>query len=86
LPADTLAMVHKDEMIVPAASGQADGVRDLLSGSGARQAPQINLTYSAVHTGRTDADVRREMRDNAKFMVKVLNAEYRKFNRGILKG
>lgn len=86
LPADTLAMVHKDEMIVPAASGQADGVRDLLSGSGVRQAPQINLTYSAVHTGRTDTDVRREMRDNAKFMVKVLNAEYRKFNRGILKG
>lgn len=86
LPADTLAMVHKDEMIVPAAGGQADGVRSLLSGGGTRQAPQINLTYSAVHTGRTDADVRREMRDNAKYMVKVLNSEYRKFNRGNLKG
>lgn len=86
LPADTLAMVHKDEMIVPAAGGQADGVRSLLSGGGTRQSPQINLTYSAVHTGRTDADVRREMRDNAKYMVKVLNSEYRKFNRGNLKG
>lgn len=86
LPADTLAMVHKDEMIVPAAGGQADGVRSLLSGGGTQQAPQINLTYSAVHTGRTDADVRREMRDNAKYMVKVLNSEYRKFNRGNRKG
>ena len=86
LPADTLAMVHKDEMIVPAAGGQADGVRSLLSGGDTQQAPQINLTYSAVHTGRTDADVRREMRDNAKYMVKVLNSEYRKFNRGNLKG
>lgn len=86
LPADTLAMVHKDEMIVPAAGGQADGVRSLLSGGGSQKAPQINLTYSAVHTGRTDADVRREMRDNAKYMVKVLNSEYRKFNRGNLKG
>lgn len=86
LPADTLAMVHKDEMIVPAAGGQADGVRSLLSAGGTRQVPQINLTYSAVHTGRTDADVRREMRENAKYMVKVLNSEYRKFNRGNLKG
>ena len=86
LPADTLAMVHKDEMIVPAAGGQADGVRSLLSGGGSQKAPQINLTYSAVHTGRTDADVRREMRENAKYMVKVLNSEYRKFNRGNLKG
>lgn len=86
LPADTLAMVHKDEMIVPAAGGQADGVRSLLSGGGTRQSPQINLSYSAVHTGRTDADVRREMRENAKYMVKVLNGEYRKFNRGNLKG
>jgi len=41
---------------------------------------------SSVHTGRTDADVRREMRENAKYMVKVLNTEYRKFNRGSLKG
>lgn len=86
LPADTLAMVHKDEMIVPASGGQADGVRSLLSGDGSQKAPQINLTYSAVHTGRTDADVRREMRENAKYMVKVLNTEYRKFNRGSLKG
>ena len=86
LPADTLAMVHKDEMIVPASGGQADGVRSLLSGGAAKQAPQINLSYSAVHTGRTDADVRREMRENAKYMVKVLNGEYRKFNRGNLKG
>lgn len=86
LPADTLAMVHKDEMIVPASGGQADGVRSLLSGGGSQKAPQINLTYSAVHTGRTDADVRREMRENAKYMVKVLNTEYRKFNRGSLKG
>lgn len=86
LPADTLAMVHKDEMIVPATGGHADGVRSLLSAGGTRQVPQINLTYSAVHTGRTDADVRREMRDNAKYMVKVLNSEYRKFNRGNLKG
>ena len=86
LPADTLAMVHKDEMIVPAAGGQADGVRSLLAGGGSQKAPQINLTYSAVHTGRTDADVRREMRENAKYMVKVLNSEYRKFNRGNLKG
>lgn len=86
LPADTLAMVHKDEMIVPASGGQADGVRSLLSGGSARQTPQINLSYSAVHTGRTDADVRREMRENAKYMVKVLNGEYRKFNRGNLKG
>lgn len=86
LPADTLAMVHKDEMIVPASGGQADSVRSLLSGGSARQAPQINLSYSAVHTGRTDADVRREMRENAKYMVKVLNGEYRKFNRGNLKG
>ena len=86
LPADTLAMVHKDEMIVPASGGQADGVRSLLSGGAAKQAPQINLTYSAVHMGRTDADVQREMRENAKYMVKVLNSEYRRFNRGKLKG
>lgn len=86
LPADTLAMVHKDEMIVPAAGGQADGVRSLLSGGHQNASPQINLSYSAVHTGRTDADVRREMRDNAKYMVKVLNTEFRKFNRGSAKG
>ena len=86
LPADTLAMVHKDEMIVPASGGQADGVRSLLSGDTAKQTPQINLTYSAVHMGRTDADVQREMRENAKYMVKVLNSEYRRFNRGKLKG
>ena len=61
-------------------------MRSLLSGGGSQKAPQINLTYSAVHTGRTDADVRREMRENAKYMVKVLNTEYRKFNRGSLKG
>ena len=85
LPSDTLAMVHKEELIVPSKGGQADNVRNLLSSGGGQQAPQINLSYSAVHTGRTNADVRMEMKDNAKYMVKVLDTEYRKFNRGAKK-
>jgi len=81
IPADTIATVHQGELIIPAKGGQADAVRNMLSGS-AQQAPNISLSYSAVHTGRTNADVRQEMKNNAKFMVKVLDAEYRKFNRG----
>jgi hypothetical protein len=43
---------------------------------------QVNLSYSAVHTGRTNADVKAEMKENAKYMVQVLESEHRKFNRG----
>lgn len=82
LPADTLAMVHKDEMIVPARGGIADGVRNVLSAGGTSSSTVVNLSYSAVHQGRTNADVRQEMKDNARYLVKVLDTECRKFNRG----
>jgi len=83
LPADTLAMVHKDEMIVPARGGIADGVRNVLSSGGASSSTVVNLSYSAVHQGRTNADIRQEMKDNARYLVKVLDTECRKFNRGV---
>lgn len=83
LPADTLAMVHQDEMIVPAKGGIADGVRNLLeNGGGGQSIPAIQLSYSAAHYGRTNKDVQAEMKQNAKFLVKTLNSEYRNFNRG----
>lgn len=85
LPADTLAMVHKNEMIVPAKGGLADGVRNMLTngrGQSGGSSPTFNLSYSAAHYGRTNKDVQAEMRQNAKFMVKTLNSEYRNFNRG----
>lgn len=83
IPQDTLARVHKDELIVPAKNGSADNVRNMLTG-GAKSGSgmQVNLTYSAVHTGRTNADVKAEMKENAKYMVQVLESEHRKFNRG----
>lgn len=85
IPADTLAMVHKNEMIVPAKGGLADGMRNMLSSGGGQSSgsPIINLTYGAAHYGRTNKDVQAEMRQNAKFLVKTLNSEYRNFNRGI---
>ena len=87
LPFDTLAKVHKDEMIVPAKGGIADNMRNLLSGglqvAGASSNNQtINLTYSAAHYGRTNKDVQDEMKQNAKYMVKMLAIENRNFNRG----
>lgn len=83
LPSDTLAMVHKDEMIVPAKNGMADGMRNMLSGGGQSSSPtMINLSYSAAHYGRTNRDVRDEIKQNAKFLVKTLHSEYRNFNRG----
>lgn len=83
IPQDTLARVHKDELIVPAKNGSADNVRNMLTG-GAKSGSgmQVNLSYSAVHTGRTNADVKAEMKENAKYMVQVLESEHRKFNRG----
>ena len=82
LPADTLAMVHKDEMIVPAKGGIADGMRDLLGSGGGQSTPTINLNYSAAHYGRTNRDVQAEIKQNAKFLVKTLGTEHRNFNRG----
>lgn len=82
LPADTLAMVHKDEMIVPAKGGVADGMRDLLGSGGGQSTPTINLNYSAAHYGRTNRDVQAELKQNARFLVKALGTEHRNFNRG----
>ncbi|TCL33587.1 hypothetical protein EV210_11745 [Anaerospora hongkongensis] len=82
LPADTLAMVHKDEMIVPAKGGLADGMRDLLGSGGGQSTPTINLNYSAAHYGRTNKDVQAEIKQNARFLVKALGTEHRNFNRG----
>lgn len=82
LPADTLAMVHKDEMIVPAKGGLADGMRDMLTNGGGQSAPTINLNYSAAHYGRTNKDVQAEIKQNARFLVKTLGTEHRNFNRG----
>lgn len=83
IPQDTLARVHKDELIVPAKNGSADNVRNMLTGgTKSGSGMQVNLSYSAVHTGRTNADVKAEMKENAKYMVQVLESEHRKFNRG----
>lgn len=82
LPADTLAMVHKDEMIVPAKGGIADGMRNMLESGGGQSAPTINLNYSAAHYGRTNKDVQAEIKQNARFLVKTLGTEHRNFNRG----
>lgn len=81
LPADMLAMVHKDEMIVPAKGGLADEMRNMLE-SGGQNNSTINLNYSAAHYGRTNRDVQAEIKQNAKFLVKALGTEHRNFNRG----
>lgn len=83
LPADTLAMVHQDEMIVPAKGGLANGVRDMLTNGGGQSGGNLtaNLSYSAAHYGRTNRDVQSEMRQNSKYLVKMIHSEWRKFNR-----
>lgn len=84
LPSDTLAMVHQGEMIVPAKGGLADNMRSMLTNSGkmVQQNPNIQLSYSAAHYGRTNKDVQLEMKQNAKYIVKMINTEWRNFNRG----
>ncbi len=78
-----LAMIHPGEKIITAKSAAPFNdflMNGALAGSGSG-APVINLNYNAAHYGRTDKDVKNEMRDNAKYMVQVLGKEWRQFNR-----
>lgn len=86
LPRDMVSLVHENELIVPTQGGMADNVRSLLAGglqpAAATSSPTFNLNYTAAHYGRTNADVQNEMKQNARFLVKTLNQEWRNFNRG----
>lgn len=85
LPSDTVAKVHKDEMIVPAKGGMADNVRALLSGKASLAgaggpavfSPNISINASAID-GR---GMKKALQDAGRDLVDVLNKEYRNFNR-----
>jgi ribosomal protein S28E/S33 len=73
IPSDTMAMVHKDEMVLP--SHLAEGVRSVVEGGGGggRGSTVYNVNISALD----GADVRRVLTRNSKAVVEALREAHR---------
>lgn len=76
VPADTLAFLHKDEMVLPASL--ASGVRDMTNGGGGASAPVINISYAAQ--GRVSAG---EILDHSQTIARAVARELRHFNQSL---
>ena len=82
---DMMAMIHKDEVIIP--QPFAEGAREFIqnggfNGKSGNGDVNVTLSYTAAHYGRTNKDVQAEMKENARYMVGLINKEARNFNFG----
>jgi hypothetical protein len=71
VPSDQLAMVHQNEMILPANISQ--GIQNMISAGGAGGASSVVINVSAIDS----QDVRRFFQSNGSLLVSALNKAVR---------